>query len=159
MASRDLALLTPELREKYLLFKKNAATAGIQVIVTCTARNILEQMALYVQGRLSFSQVNKFRKAAGLHILKSQEQNRKVTWTLDSKHVTNNFDDDLKNDFSRAFDIVIISNRKAVWDIKADVNQNEIPDYEELGRIGESIGLVWGGRWNPPDYVHFQEDK
>jgi hypothetical protein len=43
-----------------------------------------------------------------------------------------------------------------VWDTKIDVDADHIPDYEEAGKIGESVGLVWGGRWKIPDYPHFQ---
>lgn len=28
--------------------------------------------------------------------------------------------------------------------------------WERLGRIGESLGLEWGGRWSDPDSPHFQ---
>lgn len=70
---------------------------------------------------------------------------RKVTWTRNSRHTSR-----------KAFDIAIIRDGKVCWDIKADVNENEIPDYTEAGRIGESVGLVWGGNWKTPDYPHFQ---
>lgn len=30
------------------------------------------------------------------------------------------------------------------------------PAWEILGRIGESLGLEWGGRWSTPDKPHFQ---
>lgn len=28
--------------------------------------------------------------------------------------------------------------------------------WSELGRIGESLGLTWGGRWSKPDLPHFE---
>lgn len=155
MASRDINKLVPELKEKFWKFKEKAEAKGILFIVTCISRSILEQMALYVQGRLPVKDVNRFREVAGLPAI-TTKQNKKVTWTLSSKHVTNMFDKDLNNDLSRAFDIVLIKDKKAVWNIKADINKNNIPDYEELGRIGEKLGLTWGGRWNPPDFAHFQ---
>ena len=68
-----------------------------------------------------------------------------VTWTRASKHTS-----------GRAFDIAILKQGKPIWDIKADVNQDDIPDYQQAGEIGESVGLVWGGRFKPPDYCHFQ---
>ncbi len=74
-----------------------------------------------------------------------------VTWTRKSKHID-----------GKAFDIAILRNFKPCWDVKVDVNENEIPDYEEAGRIGESVGLRWGGRFRNskgkprPDYPHFE---
>ena len=70
---------------------------------------------------------------------------KKVTWTLLSKHIK-----------GFAFDIAIMRGKQVEWDIKADVDVDGIPDYLEAGRIGESLGLVWGGRWSKPDYPHFE---
>lgn len=70
---------------------------------------------------------------------------RKVTWTRKSKHIE-----------GRAFDIAIVREEKAVWDIKADVNNDNRPDYIQAGELGESIGLRWGGRFKSPDYPHFE---
>jgi len=161
MASRDINLLVPELREKYYEFDRLMRSKGIDYIVTCTARTILEQMALYVQGRLPADEVVKFREVAGMRTdVPLASLTRKVTWTLNSRHVTNMFDKDLDNDLARAFDIAIIKHEGdrqiALWNLKADVNDNDIPDYEEAGSIGESVGLVWGGRWKPRDLCHFQ---
>ena len=69
----------------------------------------------------------------------------KVTWTTLSRHTDR-----------AAFDIVINRDGKPCWDVKVDLNDNEIPDYEEAGRIGENVGLTWGGRWKTPDRPHFQ---
>lgn len=30
------------------------------------------------------------------------------------------------------------------------------PIWQRLGSMGESLGLVWGGRWHHPDQPHFQ---
>ena len=46
--------------------------------------------------------------------------------------------------------------KEIVWDPKADINRNRVPDYEELGRLGESLGLTWGGRFKFRDYGHFE---
>ncbi len=70
---------------------------------------------------------------------------RKVTWTRKSKHSA-----------GRAFDIAIVNGRKPDWSLKVDVNDNDIPDYEEAGQIGEAVGLRWGGRFKSPDRPHFE---
>ncbi len=69
----------------------------------------------------------------------------KVTWTTLSQHTSR-----------VAFDIVIARDGKPCWDIKVDVNGDHLPDYQQAGEIGESVGLTWGGRWKTPDRPHFQ---
>ena len=59
-----------------------------------------------------------------------------VTWTQHSRHTQRD-----------AFDIAIVKNGKITWDDS---------DYRGPGNIGESVGLVWGGRWNHPDSPHYQ---
>jgi peptidoglycan L-alanyl-D-glutamate endopeptidase CwlK len=70
---------------------------------------------------------------------------RIVTWTLNSMHL-----------YGKAFDIAILKDGKPTWDPKVDVDGDSAWDYYEAGQLGESIGLVWGGRWKKPDYPHFQ---
>ncbi len=68
-----------------------------------------------------------------------------VTWTHNSRHTQRD-----------AFDIALLLQGKPVWKTKIDVDNDHIPDYQEAGEIGESLNLVWGGRWGQPDYPHFQ---
>ena len=70
---------------------------------------------------------------------------RIVTWTLKSKHL-----------LGKAFDIVIMKNGKLIWDTGIDTNDNSLSDWQEAGAIGESAGLIWGGRWKKPDMPHFE---
>ena len=57
-----------------------------------------------------------------------------------------------------AFDIAILRDGKPVWDVKVDVNLDHVPDYMEAGKIGESVGLEWGGDWPGwKDFPHFQK--
>ena len=154
--SRNLEDLDPKLLVLYQQFNLKMGEAGLTHVVTRTSCSILEQMALFVQGRLPLVTVNTFRFHAGLPLITITENNV-VTWTLDSKHVTNMFDKDLNNDKSRAFDIAILNKQgQVVWDIKVDTNQSSGPDYDEAGRIGESVGLKWGGRFPNPDRPHFE---
>ncbi|MBI4621058.1 MAG: M15 family metallopeptidase [Desulfobacterales bacterium] len=163
MASRKIEDCVPELQEKYWLFKEKMDNAGIPFILTCTARTIREQMALYAQGRESLDHVNALRKIAGLGSIPHDRNVFKVTWTLKSNHIIDLDDGKPDNDKARAFDIVILGGkRQPTWDIKTDVNENEITDYEEAGKIGESVSLKWGGRFknskgqSRPDYPHFE---
>jgi len=119
---------------------------GIDVRITCTLRTEAEQLALFAQGRKSLREVNALRAEAGLSPLTEKENKLRVTNSLTSLH-----------QFGCAFDAMIIGpDSKPTWNIKADINKNQIPDYEEIGRIGESVGLTWGGRFKSRDYCHFQ---
>ncbi len=153
--SRKIERMHPELLEKYRQFDAQMAAAGIPFMITSVDRTIIEQMALYVQGRLGLHEVNKFRRAAGLFPLPTTE-NRIVTWTLESLHVTNPLDSSTENDKSRAFDIAILQGKKPTWDLKVSVNRNDIPDYQEAGAIWRGLGGTWGGDWSTPDYPHMQ---
>lgn len=51
------------------------------------------------------------------------------------------------HNFALAFDVVEIKNGKAIWDN---------PRWETIGKLGESVGLEWGGRWKFTDKPHFQ---
>ena len=46
------------------------------------------------------------------------------------------------------------------WEAFKDANGDKVNDWTQLGGIGESFGLTWGGRWKPPeapvDAPHFQ---
>lgn len=77
-----------------------------------------------------------------------------VTWTRNSRHTQRD-----------AFDIALLLQGKPIWDPKIDIDADHIPDYLEAGKIGESVGLVWGGRFKNskgqprPDYCHFELKK
>jgi len=156
MSSRRIEDMTPSLQKKFKLFKKGMDKAGIPFILTCTARFVREQFALWAQGREPLDYVNDLRQKAGMPFI-TEEQNVEVTWTLQSKHLVDLEDDRVDNDKSQAFDIAITPGGKPVWDLKVNVNKNEIPDYEEAARIGESVGLKAGARFKKPDYPHFEE--
>ena len=47
-----------------------------------------------------------------------------------------------------AFDVVPIVSGKPLWSNRAV--------WKQVGEIGESVGLEWGGRWQFTDYPHFQ---
>jgi peptidoglycan L-alanyl-D-glutamate endopeptidase CwlK len=150
MASRKIEDLSETMQDLYRQFERGMDEAGIDYVVTCTARSDEEQAALFAQGRKPLAEVNALRAVVGYPPIDPYENLRKVTWTLESKHIVKE-----PEDRARAFDIVILKpGRKAEWSIKADVNGNEIPDYEEAGKIGKSVGLKWGGEYG--DYVHFE---
>lgn len=117
-----------ELAEKLIL---EAQKKNLYLVVTQGYRSIQEQNDLYAQGR-----------------------------TKPGKIVTNAKGGQSFHNFGVAFDIAIDKNGTLsgglTWDAKVDVNANDKPDYEEVGVLGESVGLEWGGRWHFVDLPHFQ---
>ncbi len=90
--------------------------------------------------------MNSLRQTAHLPLI-TEAQNREVTWVATSIH-----------EFGCAFDIAILRPHTTIvnWDPRVDLNADGQADYQEVGRIGESLGLRWGGRFQKRDWVHFE---
>jgi peptidoglycan L-alanyl-D-glutamate endopeptidase CwlK len=126
-------------------FQALCAEKGIEVIPSNTTRTEAEQVAYYAQGRKGLKAVNQLRAYAGLGPISLKDNARTVTWTLQSLH-----------QYGVAVDFVIVKAGTAVFEIKADLNENDIPDYEECGKIAESVGFDWGGKFKRRDCVHLE---
>lgn len=148
--SRDIAaFIYPE---KLIMFQNRCKEAGHIIRYSSIDRNLAEQMALYAQGRMELTEVNLYRLLARMSILKSSAENRIVTWTVESDHIT-----DINRPRSRAADYFIVYEGKAIWDKHFDLNVNDIPDYIECGLIAKGMGLGWGGTRSKGG--DFPEDK
>lgn len=164
MASKDLALCVPKLREfvpKFISLAKSKL--GLNVIVTCTARDIFEQTALYAQGRKSLGEVNKLRKIVNLPPISASDNKRQVTWTMKSRHIIDRHNSIDVDDFSYAVDVAILkeNSKNIEWNIKADVNKDNESDYVQLVKLAHEIDpdIECGGDWKTPDYPHYQVRK
>lgn len=128
MASRRLADLD-EILQPIAQAHLNACKAqGIELLVTCTWRSNEEQARLYAQGRT----------ASGPIVTNARPG--------DSKHNA------MKNGkpASKAYDVVPMRDGKPIWDDKD-------PVWQEVGRLGESVGLAWAGRWlRLREFPHFE---
>jgi peptidoglycan L-alanyl-D-glutamate endopeptidase CwlK len=113
-------------------------------MVTSTLRSPAEQAALYAQGRKPLADVNALRAEAGMAPI-SEGRNRVVTHARTSVH-----------EFGLAFDVALLKNGMPHWDSSADLNSDNVADYAETGAIGESLGLIWGGRFRNRDLCHFE---
>jgi hypothetical protein len=138
-----------------VFYDKAVNELKIPIIFTSVDRLLTTQIVLFCQGRMALADVNKIRKRLGLYLLDSSDDNE-VTWTLDSRHVVDN-----NKPFSTAFDIAVLKNGSANWNDKVNVNGNDVPDYIELAKMGQSIGLEPGALWTnvKPDMPHFQLPK
>ena len=186
MFSRDLKYLPEEMRLQYYEMVKELEKIKLSIFVTCTGRTLDIQMAYYLRGRASFKLVNYYYKFAGLNesleieqgirndnlkakltgtdlpeeqlqgkIKAKQEAWNKyaITWTLDSRHLIVPPDKMI----CTAFDFAVVYEGKTIWNPKADVNADQVPDYEEVGRIAQKVGLDSGMFWSKPDYCHIQQ--
>lgn len=128
MASRRLSDLDETLQPLAQAHINACEKVGIQLLVTCTWRSPVEQARLYEQGRTTVGKIVTNARPG------------------DSKH---NF---LKNGkpAAKAYDVVPMRNGKPVWDDKD-------PEWLEVGRLGEALGLAWAGRWlKMREYPHFE---
>lgn len=154
--SRDLNLLHPKLKTLVPLFIKGCKDKGIDVIITCTGRDFVTQVALYAQGRQPLNETNRLRRIAGIDPITEIANKKRVTWTLASRHIINLDDSETSNDTATAFDYAVVKNGKAIWDVKASLNGDDVPDYLECANVAKELGLEAGAFWKKADYPHVQ---
>ena len=161
--SRDLNEATPRMKDFAIrLIGLAKEELNIRVIVTSVARLFEVQVALYAQGRYTLENVNKLRTRAKLAPI-THKENKKVTWTLASRHIINLSNDDPTDNLSHAIDFGILDkNGKYMGDVKADVNNDNKSDYIQLGQLAKKVDpeIIWGGDWKKSkDYPHYEEPK
>lgn len=144
MLSRDISKLNPVVYKMATRLLASAEKAGLGLSITSAVRTRAEQAAIFAQGRRPLSEVNGLRSEAGLAPI-TEAENKIVTRAAVSVH-----------EFGCAFDVALRKDGSVYWDVKADINGNEIPDYEEIGKMGEEAGLKWGGRFGIRDLCHFE---
>lgn len=121
--------LVPELADLAREHRRRAEMLGLSIVFTAGKRTWDEQMRDYEKGRA--------RSPAG--------------WIITDPHavITKALPDVDPHVRAAAYDLVPIVNEKAAWD-RLDL-------FDELGRIGEELDLVWGGRWpHLVDRPHFE---
>lgn len=133
---RDKAIQAFQLMNKSTRLQELGCTA---VAVNETRRSLAVQMAYYSRSRMrDIEDVKKMYKAAGLYCPTDKECITPNTWTLSSKHLQ-----------GLAVDFVPVRNGSLWWTAPVTV-------WEEMGRIGKSCGLLWGGDWKNKDCPHFE---
>lgn len=126
--SRDTRDLHPTVKAMAEELLTRCHNKGIPILYTSTLRTNEEQEALYALGR-----------------------------TKPGKKVTNAPAGSSYHNYGLAVDFAVIKDWRPTWDLRADVNANNLPDYTEVGIIAEEMGFEWGGRWTHfKDYPHLQ---
>lgn len=147
---RDRNQLLPQVKIKLEELERLAEGNDIHFIVTQTLRLQEEQVAYYAQGREPLERVNELRKIAKLPPITEAENRNIITrakTVWDSYHA-----------YGRAFDVAVVSpTGKIDWGEDTDWDSDGVSDWVELGKLGESIGLEWGGSFSSlRDLPHFQ---
>lgn len=145
MASRKIEDCSDRMQERVRVFEAMLEQAGLHFHRSCTRRTHEEQLALHKRGRCSLPEVNEAYKAVGLDAITAEENKRPVTWTLNSNHESGD-----------AVDYYQHVEGRASYDLKVDADFDQIPDWQEFGKIARGCGLEWGGDWKKPDYPHVQ---
>lgn len=130
--SRNTEDLHPEIRWRAKEIAARTADLKIPILIYFTLRTFAEQQVLYDQGR-----------------------------SLPGHIVTNAKAGESYHNYGLAFDFAILEpNQEIAWNTGVDINDNKIPDYREVGELGEDLGLQWGGRFKnlKGDYGHLQLD-
>lgn len=117
---------------------------SISFYVTSTLRTLLEQQALYAQGRKSLIEVNAIRKAAQMPPLPEYENEYTVT---NCDGVTNRSN----HQSGRALDVVPLVNGVPAWPDRGHGYWQPIAD------VMKAHGFEWGGDWAEfQDLPHYQ---
>jgi peptidoglycan L-alanyl-D-glutamate endopeptidase CwlK len=146
MPSRKIEDLNPDVQPVIRHFEECLKEEGlINFKRCCTYRSQVEQDCVYMQGREELYKVNAARLNAGLYPIKAGENKRPVTWTHTSKHTSRD-----------AVDYYVEKNGQYINDTKVDYDDDDIPDWDEFGKIAEECGLEWGGSWEKQDIPHVQ---
>jgi len=137
--SKSIDDLRPDARDAARETLKDMLLANLPVIVTSTLRSIHHQVALFAQGRCPLAIVNHLRSMAGLGNI-SEKENKYTVTNCDGVTTRSAHQD------GRAFDVVLVKNGKAQWNVKQNVEA-----YRKIGEIVEAKGWTWGGRFKPID--------
>lgn len=145
---KDIYSLDLTVARKVESFIQKCAEADVPVFIVETQRTRETQLLYALQGRFTvddlktnpdlFNEFNKIRQFYKFWALTEPEFNKKVTWTLDSKHF-----------YGKAVDFCPMINGKLDWN--APLNY-----WQKCGEIAENLGFIWGGRWKKKDMPHIE---
>lgn len=129
-ANNKLVGVHSEVAKKAIELVKLSHARGINILITQGLRTVAEQNALYAQGR-----------------------------TAPGAIVTNARGGQSIHNYGLAFDFAVYSKdgTKIEWSTSIDTSSDGYKDYLQVGAIGKSLGLKWGGDFNSiVDYPHFE---
>ena len=126
---RDVKQLHPELQKKIAQLQELCKKNGITIGISECLRTVAEQDALYAKGRTAPGSI--------------------VTNCKGSSYSS-------MHQWGVAFDFYLIMDVDGDGKTSDDAYNDKTRLFEKVGKIGQSIGLEWGGLWKTPDKPHFQ---
>ncbi len=142
--NKSIEDLQPKTQDMVRAFLNMCASKGIKVGISEGLRTAETQAVYYLRGRIDVSD-KKIREALKIlgaaHAWKfsSAECEQKVTWTLESNHLTGN-----------AVDIVVYDdNFKPDWNSKGT-------RWQDVLAIARNCGFPCGADWEQNDYPHLE---
>ena len=127
---RDVKQLNPDLQKKVDQLVKLCANNGIKIGIGECLRTVAEQDALYAKGRTADGSIVTNCKGS----------------TYSSMH-----------QWGVAFDFYLIMDVDGDGKTGDDAYNDASGLFAKVGKLGQSIGLEWGGSWKSPvDKPHFQ---
>lgn len=127
---RDIKQLHPNLQGKIINLQNLCQENGISIGIGECLRTVKEQDALYAQGRT--------------------KPGAKVTNAKGSTYSS-------MHQWGVAFDFYLLMDVDGDGKVSDDAFNNATKLFNKVGKLGQSIGLEWGGSWkNPVDMPHFQ---
>jgi peptidoglycan L-alanyl-D-glutamate endopeptidase CwlK len=122
-----LMTLHPKLRDEAINIFSRIYARGVNARCVYCLRTFQEQALIFAQGRTRPGKI--------------------VTWARPGFSYHN---------FGLALDFCLIDPKNA-WNMKADLDKDNIPDWMEVVVEFERAGWEWGGRWKRADTPHFQK--
>ncbi|WP_237178915.1 M15 family metallopeptidase [Paenibacillus sp. MMS18-CY102] len=129
-SSARLIGLHPVVQQATVRLIELAYQAGVPIVITQGLRTVVEQDALYAQGRTKSGQI-----------------------------VTNARGGYSNHNFGVAIDFALLmpDGRSVSWDMTRDGDGDRRADWMEVTDIAKRLGFSWGGDWTSfKDYPHFE---
>lgn len=129
MKDRKLEHLHPDIEPPCRQLMAQCELEGIPAFVVFTWRSANEQNLLYAQGRT----------LPGKIVTNATAEKSKHCFTINGEPA------------SKAFDVAISDGKGGI------IANGDHPLFKRVGEIGESLDLIWGGRWKSiQDASHFE---
>lgn len=147
LSQRSLTILRTVKTPLQRVVERAITLTLVDFAVVQGARTLDQQKRLYGQGRTAAQCV-----AAGVPAAYAKPNDKKVTWTLKSNHLSDS------TGLGNAVDLAPYVNGKLEWDDNGKLGLwPKIADAMNRAAAEEGVSIRWGGDWQgTPDRPHFE---
>jgi peptidoglycan L-alanyl-D-glutamate endopeptidase CwlK len=155
MASRKLEDLEATTRTKAERFVMMCDESGLDVLIYCTHRPMLEQAMLYRQSRTLKKIKSKARDLSDVYGRSDLAKILMNAGPQSGPHVTNAAPGQSLHGYRMAFDGVPVRNGKPVWGTS---DPDDMKLWQKYGELAQMAGLEWAGHWMTfKEFPHCQQ--